>query len=233
VKLRRAARLTRLTSPVPVHLLEIGFSQLGSVFQLVLDEVREQPLTFKQAGQLDYDDLRHNRRMEFQVIAWGSDGGVYDAYTPAPPSGSKRCDGEHPHLTPTVVRSDLKGRVSSGGVGEQDRFSLIDDGGIPTGHDPFIGEASNGGDPAPRDNYHPTDTEEGILPVAQQLLQLIEEAVLKNPKGVIKFCDVVVGTAPRDERACGFYTPLLSRVKRREVKVKQRAPVQIHSHQAS
>ena len=88
--------------------LEIGFTQLEPVFMTVTSGVKEQPLTFKQAGQVGYDELRLNRRVEYPVVAWDNSDrhGAHDVYTPAaPPKDSS----ERLRLTPTVIVSGVMG----------------------------------------------------------------------------------------------------------------------------
>ena len=124
---RREAYFFKLTNPVPGHLLGkidlaaclicfvdassfsgIQFGGLNPIFETVLHQAMEAPLTFKQASKVDYDEMRLNRRLQFGIVSWNSElGGVHDAFTPGMPSERSK-NGRAMHgrsLTPTVIVS--------------------------------------------------------------------------------------------------------------------------------
>jgi len=123
---RRDVYFVKLTNPVPGHLLGridltaciclfdasffsgIRFDGLNPIFETVLHQAKETPLTFRQASKVDYDEMRQNRRLQFEIVSWNSEGGgVHDAFTPGMPMELSK-NGRVIHgrsLTPSVIVS--------------------------------------------------------------------------------------------------------------------------------
>lgn len=63
---------TDLLQPLPDEFAEIADFQ--PLFDTVLAKVKERPLTFDEAGRQGFDELRRNRRLEFELLSWNSEG---------------------------------------------------------------------------------------------------------------------------------------------------------------